>query len=47
MDYTQSGWADEVVRLADGDGVDIAIDSAGGSILEQTLGAMALVAGHR
>ena len=41
VDYTQSGWADEVARLADGDGVDIAIDSAGGSILEQTLGAMA------
>ncbi len=41
VDYTQSGWADEVARLADGDGVDIAIDSAGGSILEQTLDAMA------
>ena len=42
VDYTQAGWADEVVRLADGKGADIAIDSAGGSILEQTLGAMAL-----
>ena len=41
VDYTQSGWADEVVRVAGGDGADIAIDSAGGSILEQTLGAMA------
>ena len=42
VDYTQSGWAEEVVRLTDGDGANIAIDSAGGSILEQTLGAMAL-----
>jgi NADPH:quinone reductase-like Zn-dependent oxidoreductase len=41
VDYTQSGWADEVVRIADGNGADVAVDSAGGSILEQTLNAMA------
>ena len=42
VDYTKPGWADEVVRLADGRGVDVAIDSAGGNILDETLGAMAM-----
>ena len=41
VDYTQPGWPREVVRLADGRGVDIAIDSAGGQILADTLQAMA------
>ena len=41
VDYTQSGWSQEVVRLSDGRGVDIAIDSAGGDILAETLEAMA------
>ena len=42
VDYTKPGWADEVVRLADGRGVDVAIDSAGGNILDETLGTMAM-----
>ena len=41
VDYTQSEWPQEVVRLADGLGADIAIDSVGGSILSETLSAMA------
>jgi NADPH:quinone reductase-like Zn-dependent oxidoreductase len=41
VDYTQPGWPQEVERLADGRGADVAIDCVGGTILAETLGAMA------
>ena len=41
VDYTRSGWAQQVETLADGRGADVAIDSVGGQILEETLQAMA------
>ena len=41
VDYTQSEWPQEVVRLADGVGADIAIETVGGATLSETLGAMA------
>ena len=33
IDYTQSGWVDEVRRATDGRGVDLAVDSVGGKVL--------------
>ena len=41
VDYTKPGWAEEVVRLADGRGADIACDSVGGQVLADTFEAMA------
>ena len=41
VDYTRPGWSKEVVALADGRGVDISTDSAGGEILAETLETMA------
>jgi NADPH:quinone reductase-like Zn-dependent oxidoreductase len=41
VDYTQPGWPQEVERMADGRGVDIAADSVGGQILAETMAAMA------
>ena len=42
VDYTKPGWPQEVIRLSDGRGVDIAIDSVGGQILAETLETMAI-----
>ncbi len=41
VDYTQSGWPQEVVRVADGRGVDVAIDNVGGHVLAEIVEAMA------
>lgn len=41
VDYTKPDWAKEVVRLADGRGVGVALDSSGGDVLTQCLHAMA------
>lgn len=41
VDYTRPGWPLEVTRQTGGLGVDVAIDSVGGHILEETLEAMA------
>ena len=41
VDYTKAGWPQEVIKIADGRGVDVAVDSASGQILVDTLEAMA------
>lgn len=41
VDYTQSDWSQEVLRLTDGRGADIVIETAGGKVLNEALQAMA------
>lgn len=41
VDYTQPDWSQEVLRLTDGKGVDIVIETAGGKVLNEALQAMA------
>jgi NADPH2:quinone reductase len=37
VDYTRTGWVDDVRSITDGRGVELAVDSVGGSVLEGTL----------
>ncbi|SDI80905.1 NADPH2:quinone reductase [Natribacillus halophilus] len=37
INYTQEGWEKEVLQATDGEGVDIAMEMAGGDIFEKTL----------
>ncbi|TVP87019.1 MAG: quinone oxidoreductase [Alkalicoccus sp.] len=41
VDYTKDGWEKEVTALTDGQGVDVALEMAGGKIFEQTLDCLA------
>lgn len=41
VDYTQPDWSQEVLRLTDGRGADIVIETAGGKVLNEALQAMA------
>jgi NADPH2:quinone reductase len=41
IDYTKEGWKDEVLEYANGKGVDVALEMAGGDIFHQTLDCLA------
>lgn len=41
INYSEAGWADEVLRLTDGRGVDVVIEAVGGDIGEQSLRVLA------
>lgn len=41
VDYTQPDWSEEVLRLTDGRGADVVIETAGGKVLNEALQAMA------
>jgi NADPH2:quinone reductase len=41
VDYTKENWKDEVMRVTDGKGVDVALEMAGGDIFHQTLECLA------
>ncbi|MCM6773547.1 zinc-binding dehydrogenase [Nocardia sp. CDC159] len=40
VDYDESGWADQVLELSGGDGVQVVLDGAGGRIGSDALGAL-------
>jgi NADPH2:quinone reductase len=40
VDYSQSGWVDEVRALTGGTGVDLAVDSVGGRVLQGSVAAL-------
>ncbi|MHB8463221.1 MAG: NADPH:quinone oxidoreductase family protein [Acidimicrobiales bacterium] len=46
INYRERPFADEVMRMTDGRGVDIAFDTVGGQITEQTFGCMAFNGRH-
>ena len=41
VDYSQSGWVDEVRALTNGRGVDLVVDSVGGAVLGGSVGCLA------
>jgi NADPH2:quinone reductase len=41
VDYSQDGWVDEVRALTDGRGVDLVVDSVGGSTLQKSVACLA------
>jgi NADPH:quinone reductase len=41
VDYSQSGWVDEVRGLTGGRGVDLVVDSVGGKVLQGSVGSLA------
>ncbi|MBE4908959.1 quinone oxidoreductase [Bacillus luteolus] len=41
VNYTEAGWEQEVLRITDGKGVDVALEMAGGDIFQKTLTCLA------